>query len=116
MEPLIGAIIGGNTAVVKPSEMTVATTAIVKKIIEESFEPNYVAVVEGEKQMVQALIHAPFDYIFFTCSVEVGKVVARAAAERLTPIALELGGKSPAIVDHTANIAVAAKRTFGGIY
>lgn len=114
MEPLIGAIIGGNTAVVKPSEMTVATTAIVKKIIEESFEPNYVAVVEGEKQMVQALIHAPFDYIFFTGSVEVGKVVARAAAERLTPIALELGGKSPAIVDHTANIAVAAKRIVWG--
>ena len=114
MEPLIGAIVGGNTAIVKPSETSVHTAAIVKKIIEETFDASYVHVVEGEKDEVTALIHASFDYIFFTGSVAVGKVVARAAAERLTPIALELGGKSPAIVDQTANLEVAAKRLVWG--
>lgn len=114
MEPLIGAIIGGNTAIVKPSETSVQTAAVVKKIIEETFDPSFVRVVEGEKETVTALIHASFDYIFFTGSVAVGKVIARAAAERLTPIALELGGKSPAIVDQTANLEVAAKRLAWG--
>lgn len=114
MEPLIGAIVGGNTAIVKPSETSVHTAAIVKKIIEETFDASYVRVVEGEKDEVTVLIHASFDYIFFTGSVAVGKVVARAAAERLTPIALELGGKSPAIVDQTANLEVAAKRLAWG--
>ena len=114
MEPLIGAIIGGNTAIVKPSESAVHTAVIVKKIIEETFDSFYVRVVEGEKDEVTALIHASFDYIFFTGSVAVGKVVAKAAAERLTPIALELGGKSPAIVDQTADLFVAAKRIVWG--
>lgn len=114
IEPLIGAIVGGNTAIVKPSESSIHTTAIVKKIIEETFDERYVRVVEGEKEEVQALIHAPFDFIFFTGSVAVGKVVAKAAAERLTPITLELGGKSPAIVDQTANLEVAAKRIAWG--
>ena len=114
MEPLIGAIIGGNTSIIKPSEYSVHTTAIIKKIIEETFEPHYVRVVEGEKEEVTALIHASFDYIFFTGSVAVGKVVMRAAAERLTPITLELGGKSPTIVDQTANIDVAVKRIAWG--
>ena len=114
MEPLIGAIIGGNTAIVKPSESAVHTAVIVKKIIEETFPANYVHVVEGEKEEVSALIHAPFDYIFFTGSVAVGKIVAKAAAERLTPIALELGGKSPVIVDQTANLEIAAKRIAWG--
>lgn len=114
MEPLIGAIIGGNTAIVKPSETSVQTAAVVKKIIEETFDPSFVRVVEGEKETVTALIHASFDYIFFTGSVAVGKVIARAAAERLTPISLELGGKSPAIVDQTANLEVAAKRLAWG--
>lgn len=114
MEPLIGAIIGGNTAIVKPSESAENTAFIVKKILEEVFSPEYVRVVEGEKDEVTALIHASFDYIFFTGSVAVGKVVAKAAAERLTPIALELGGKSPAIVDQTADLDVAAKRIVWG--
>lgn len=114
MEPLIGAIIGGNTAIVKPSEAAVHTAVIVKKIIEETFPANYIRVVEGEKEEVTALIHAPFDYIFFTGSVAVGKVIAKAAAERLTPIALELGGKSPVIVDQTANLEVAAQRIAWG--
>ncbi|WP_107838844.1 aldehyde dehydrogenase [Metasolibacillus meyeri] len=114
MEPLLGAIIGGNTAIIKPSEATVYTTKIIKKIIEETFEENYVRVVEGEKEEVEALIHASFDFIFFTGSVSTGKVIMRAAAERLTPIVLELGGKSPAIVDQTANLQVAAKRIVWG--
>ncbi|HWK22448.1 MAG TPA: aldehyde dehydrogenase [Ureibacillus sp.] len=114
MEPLIGAIIGGNTAIIKPSESTKNTTDIIKKIIDETFDTSYVRVVEGEKEEVTHLIHASFDYIFFTGSVAVGKVVMRAAAERLTPITLELGGKSPAIVDQTANLEVAAKRIIWG--
>lgn len=114
MEPLIGAIIGGNTAIVKPSESTIYTTKIIKKIIEETFDTSYVRVVEGEKEEVRLLIHAEFDYIFFTGSVSVGKVIMRAASERLTPITLELGGKSPTIVDQTANIEVAAKRIAWG--
>lgn len=114
MEPLIGAIIAGNTAIVKPSELSVHTTAIVKKILEEVFDDSFVRVVEGGKEVVTALIHASFDYMFFTGSVAVGKVIMRAAAERLTPIALELGGKSPVIVDQTANLEVAAKRIAWG--
>ena len=114
MEPLIGALIGGNTAIVKPSEAAVHTAIIVKTILKETFPENYVRVVEGEKEEVTALIHAPFDYIFFTGSVAVGKVIAKAAAERLTPIALELGGKSPVIVDQTANLEVAAERIAWG--
>lgn len=114
MEPLIGALISGNTAIVKPSETTIHTTNIIKKIIGETFDTCYVRVVEGEKEEVTALIHSSFDYIFFTGSVSVGKVIMRAAAERLTPITLELGGKSPTIVDQTANLEVAAKRIVWG--
>jgi len=114
MEPLIGAIIGGNCAVLKPSESTVHTTQVISKIISSTFPPNYIRVVEGEKEETSALIHAPFDFIFFTGSVAVGKIVMKAAAERLTPIALELGGKSPAVIDHTANLEVAAKRIVWG--
>jgi aldehyde dehydrogenase (NAD+) len=114
MEPLMGAIVGGNTAIIKPSEYAVHTTAIIKKIVEETFPPHYVQVVEGEKEIVQELIHAPFDFIFFTGSVNVGKLVMRAASDRLTPISLELGGKSPVIIDHTADLTVAAKRLVWG--
>lgn len=114
MEPLLGAIIGGNTAIIKPSEATVHTTKIIKQIIAETFEENYIHVVEGEKDEVEALIHASFDFIFFTGSVATGKVIMRAAADRLTPVVLELGGKSPAIVDQTANLQVAAKRIAWG--
>ncbi|WP_342600464.1 aldehyde dehydrogenase [Psychrobacillus sp. FSL H8-0483] len=114
MEPLLGAIVGGNCAVIKPSEATPHTTSIIKKIIAEAFTPHYIRVVEGEKEETSLLIHAPFDFIFFTGSVNVGKVVMKAASERLTPVALELGGKSPAIVDHTANLELAAKRIVWG--
>ena len=114
MEPLIGAIIGGNCAIIKPSESAVHTSAIIRKIIETAFPPYYIRVVEGEREETSILIHAPFDTIFFTGSVEVGKIVMKAAAERLTPVTLELGGKSPAIIDPTANLEVAAKRIVWG--
>lgn len=114
MEPLIGAIAGGNCAVIKPSEVAVHTTAEVKKIIEAIFPPQFVAVVEGGKEETTILLEAPFDYLFFTGSVAVGKVVMHAAAERLTPLTLELGGKSPALVDPTANLERAAERIIWG--
>ena len=110
MEPLVGAIVGGNCAVVKPSESAKHTVKIIKKVLTETFPTDYIQVVEGEREETSALIHAPFDYIFFTGSVAVGKIVMKAAAERLTPITLELGGKSPVIVDQTANLANAAER------
>ena len=114
MEPLIGAIVGGNCSIVKPSETTPHVARAVRIVLEEAFPTYYVRVVEGEREEVTALIHASFDYIFFTGSVKVGKVVMKAASERLTPITLELGGKSPAIVDQTADIDLAAKRIAWG--
>jgi len=114
MEPLIGAIVGGNCSIVKPSEMTPNVARAVRIVLEEAFPTYYVRVVEGEREEVTALIHASFDYIFFTGSVKVGKVVMKAASERLTPITLELGGKSPVIVDQTANIDLAVKRIAWG--
>lgn len=114
MEPLVGAIVGGNCAIVKPSESAVYTLKIIEKIVSETFPPEYIRVVEGEREETSALIHAPFDYIFFTGSVAVGKVVMKAAAERLTPITLELGGKSPVVVDQTANLVNAAERIVWG--
>lgn len=114
MEPLIGALVAGNSVVVKPSEFAVETSAVIKEIIEAVFPPEYVAVVLGEREETSLLIHAPFDYLFFTGSVGVGKIVMKAAAERLTPITLELGGKSPVIVDQTANLKHAAERIVWG--
>lgn len=114
IEPLIGAIAAGNCAVLKPSEAAPAVSKVTKKIIEETFSKEYVRVVEGEKETTSALIHSPFDYIFFTGSVPVGKIVMEAASKNLVPITLELGGKSPAIVDKTAKLNVAAKRILWG--
>lgn len=114
MEPLVGAIVGGNCAIVKPSESAVHTVEVIRTILTEIFPPEYVRVVEGAREETSALIHASFDYIFFTGSVSVGKVVMRAASERLTPVTLELGGKSPAIVDQTANLSNAAERIVWG--
>lgn len=114
MEPLIGALVAGNCAVVKPSEFAVETGRVIKTILEKVFPPYYVRVVEGEKEETSILIHAPFDYIFFTGSTAVGKIIMKAAAERLTPITLELGGKSPAIVDQTANLKHAAEKIIWG--
>lgn len=114
IEPLIGALSAGNTAVVKPSEYTPNVESIIVKIIEETFEEGYVKVVTGGRELLTELIHAPFDYIFFTGSVPVGKIVMRAAADNLVPVTLELGGKSPVIVHEDADIKVAAKRIAWG--
>ena len=114
IEPLVGAIAAGNCAVLKPSENTPTVSGLVKKIIEETFEKNYIRVIEGEKETTSALINSAFDYIFFTGSVQIGRIVMRAAAENLLPITLELGGKSPVIVDKTANLEIAAKRILWG--
>ncbi|MDW0109403.1 aldehyde dehydrogenase [Sporosarcina aquimarina] len=114
MEPIVGAIAGGNCVVVKPAETAPHTAAIIRKILEEQFPSDYIRVVEGAKEETSALIHASFDKIFFTGSVAVGKIVMKAASERLTPITLELGGKSPAIVDQTADLKIAAERIVWG--
>lgn len=114
--PLIGAVSAGNCAILKPSAYAPAVSSAVAKIIADTFAPEYVAVVEGGREQNGALLEEKFDYIFFTGSVAVGKIVMASAAKHLTPISLELGGKSPVIVDETADIEVAARRiAFGKI-
>lgn len=110
LEPLLGAIACGNCCVVKPSAYAPNTSAVIKKLVERCFPPEYVAVVEGGRQENQALLNQRFDYIFFTGGQRVGTEVLRHAAEYLTPVTLELGGKSPCVVDHTAKLDLAAKR------
>ncbi len=116
IEALTDAIAAGNTVVLKPSAYSPATAKIVKKIVDEVFEPEYVSVVTGGREENQSLLSLKFDYIFFTGSPAVGKEVLRRAAENLIPVTLELGGKSPCIVDETANIPLAAKRIVFGKY
>ncbi|HBE6979746.1 TPA: aldehyde dehydrogenase [Staphylococcus aureus] len=108
-EPLIGAIAAGNTAIIKPSELT-PNVSLIKRLINETFDANYIEVIEGGIEETQTLIHLPFDYVFFTGSENVGKIVYQAASENLVPVTLEMGGKSPVIVDETANIKVASER------
>ena len=116
LSPLIGAISGGNCAVVKPSAYAPATSAAIAKLLGETFPPEYIAVVEGGREENCALLEERFDYIFFTGSVAVGKTVMAAAAKHLTPVTLELGGKSPVIVDQTADLKLAARRiAFGKV-
>lgn len=112
--PLIGAIAAGNTVVVKPSELTPHTASILSEIITAVFEPDHVAVVEGGVDVSQELLLEKWDYIFFTGSTRVGKIVYESAAKHLTPVTLELGGKNPTIVDETASIKLAAKRIVWG--
>lgn len=114
IEPLIGAISGGNTVILKPSEYAAKTEAIVEKIIKETFDEKYIAVVTGDYKVNSQLLDLEFDYIFFTGSVNVGKIVMEKASKHLTPVTLELGGKSPVIVDNTANLKVSAKRILWG--
>ena len=116
LDPLADAIAAGNTVIVKPSAYSPATSKIVEKIIKESFAPEYVAVVTGGRAENTALLDQKFDFVFFTGSQAVGKEVLRRAAEHLTPAVLELGGKSPCIVDASANIGLAAKRIVWGKY
>lgn len=112
--PMVGAIAAGNTLVLKPSEYAPHTSAVIAEMFAAYFDPSYIAVIEGGIDTTQALLQHPFDYIFFTGSTAVGKVVMRAASEHLTPVTLELGGKSPCIVDRSADIAQAAKRIMWG--
>ena len=114
IEPLIGAIAGGNAAVIKPSEFTPQVESIIVKIIREVFEEKYIAVVTGDYNINSALLDLPFDYIFFTGSVNVGKIVMEKASRHLTPITLELGGKSPVIVDNTAKLDIATRKIVWG--
>ena len=116
LDPLADAIAAGNTVVVKPSAYSPATSEIVEKIIKECFAPEYVAVVMGGRAENTALLDQKFDFVFFTGSQAVGKEVLRRMAEHLTPAVLELGGKSPCIVDSSANISLAAKRIVWGKY
>ncbi len=116
IDPLADAIAAGNTAIVKPSAYSPATSKIIEKIITECFSPEYVAVVTGGRAENAALLEQKFDFVFFTGSQAVGKEVLRHTAEHLTPAVLELGGKSPCIVDASANIKLAAKRIVFGKY
>ena len=116
LDPLADAIAAGNTAIVKPSAYSPATGNIVEKIVSECFPPEYVAVVMGGRAENTALLDQKFDFIFFTGSQGVGREVLRRAAEHLTPSVLELGGKSPCIVDSSANIKLAARRIVFGKY
>lgn len=114
IEPLIGAIGGGNTVILKPSEYATNIEYIVEKIIKETFDEKYIAVVKGDYTVNSQLLDLQFDYIFFTGSVNVGKIVMEKASKHLTPVTLELGGKSPVIVDNTANLKISAKRIMWG--
>lgn len=116
LEPLIGAIAAGNCAVVKPSNYSPNVSDVIADMIKEAFDPAYVTVIQGGREANKNLLEEKFDYIFFTGSVAVGKVVMEAASKHLTPVSLELGGKSPCIVDETANLELAAKRIVWGKY
>lgn len=116
MEPLIGAIAAGNCCVIKPSAYAPQTSAVIKKILSCIFPEEFVAVVEDGREENIALLEQKFDYIFFTGSKAVGKIVLEKAAKNLIPVTLELGGKSPCIVDETANLKLAAKRLVFGKY
>lgn len=112
--PLVSAIAAGNTVIIKPSEMTPNSSAVIKEIVEELFKPNEVAVFEGAVETSTALLELPFNHIFFTGSPAVGKIVMKAAAKNLCSVTLELGGKSPTIVDETASVKSTAKRLIWG--
>ncbi len=116
IDPLCDAIAAGNTVVVKPSAYSLATTKVIKELIEGCFEPEFVAVVTGGRKENAELLNQKFDFVFFTGSQNVGKEVLRHTAENLTPAVLELGGKSPCIVDSTAKLSLAAKRIVFGKY
>lgn len=110
LAPLVGAIAGGNCCVIKPSEMSQHTSALIAKLIAESFDPKYIAVIEGGVEETKQVLSVPFDYIFYTGSTKVGKIVMEAASKNLTPLTLELGGKSPCIVDRGVSLKRSARR------
>lgn len=112
--PLVGAISAGNCAFIKPSEYTKNTAGVLDELINKNFNPDYIRLVQGDATTSQQLLKQPFDFIFFTGSTQVGKAVQKAAAEQLIPTVLELGGKSPCVIDESANIKLAAKRIMWG--
>lgn len=114
MSPLISAIAAGNTAILKPSESSSATAAVTTKLITNTFPPNEIACFEGDAELSKTLLALPFDHIFFTGSTAIGKVVMEAAAKHLTSVTLELGGKSPAIIDASADLQKAAEKIAWG--
>ena len=116
IEPLVDAIAAGNTAVIKPSAYSPHTSAVIYRMISECFAPEYVSVITGGRAENTCLLGEKFDYIFFTGSQSVGKEVMQKAAEHLTPVTLELGGKSPCIVEKSANLKLAARRIVFGKY
>lgn len=116
VDPIIGAVAAGNCFIAKPSDYSPATSAIIKTIVDEVFEPENGATVLGGREANTALLEQKYDYIFFTGSTTVGRIVMDAAAKNVTPLSLELGGKSPCIIDETANIELAAKRVTWGKY
>jgi aldehyde dehydrogenase (NAD+) len=108
--PLVSCLAAGNTAVIKPSELTPNTSKLIAELVSEFFDEDLVTVIEGAQEVSSQLLSLPFDHIFFTGSSSVGKIVMKAAAENLASVTLELGGKSPAIIDESANLRDAAKR------
>ncbi|WP_460891488.1 aldehyde dehydrogenase [Rufibacter soli] len=114
LSPMLGAMAAGCCAILKPSELTPATSQLIARLIQEHFPAEYLTVAQGGPEVSQALLDLPFDKMFFTGSTAVGKIVAQAAAKNLIPVTLELGGKSPCLVDETANLAVAARRIVWG--
>jgi aldehyde dehydrogenase (NAD+) len=114
LNPVIGAMAAGNCVIAKPSEMAPNSSALMAKLINKNFNPSYLHVVEGAAETSQQLINTPPDYIFFTGSTRVGKLIMKSAAKHLTPLTLELGGKSPAIVDETADLKKTAQRIAWG--
>jgi aldehyde dehydrogenase (NAD+) len=114
LSPFIGAFAAGNTVAIKPSEFSVNTTKVLKEIIGEVFDESEVVLVEGAVAETQVLLNQQWDYIFFTGSTPVGQIISKAAAQYLTPVTLELGGKSPCLIDHTADLDIAAKRVAWG--
>ena len=114
LNPLVGAISSGCTAILKPSPYVPHVSKVLEQMIKESFRPEYIAIVQGNREVNTALLEQRFDIIFFTGSPDLGRKVMRAASEHLTPVVLELGGKSPCIVDKDANIAMAARRIAWG--
>ncbi|MTI30019.1 aldehyde dehydrogenase family protein [Xanthovirga aplysinae] len=112
--PLVSALAGGNRVILKPSEMTPHSSSLIKRIVKNTFTEEEVAVFEGDHTVAQALLEKPFDHIFFTGSPQVGKIVMGAAAKNLSSVTLELGGKSPVIIDHSADIKEAAQKICWG--
>ncbi|TDB67047.1 aldehyde dehydrogenase family protein [Arundinibacter roseus] len=110
LKPLVSALAAGCTVIIKPSELTPHSSAFIKKVIEDTFSPSEVAVFEGDATLSQALLELPFNHIFFTGSPAIGKVVMKAAAQHLASVTLELGGKSPCIIDETVQMADTARK------